>query len=71
MSELKNEDEVELNHIHDPQIKTKLKKVIKAYKPVKTESVDDASMKIALTDNVEFCQRARRLSLTEKQEVFR
>lgn len=46
-------------------------KVIYAYKPLKTESVDDASMKIALTDNVGLCQRARRWSFTEKQDVFR
>lgn len=39
-SELIKEDEVELNHIHDPQVRTELKKVVSAKKPEKTEAVD-------------------------------
>lgn len=39
-SELSKGNEVELNHIHDPKIKTELKEIISAYKPKKTKTVD-------------------------------
>ncbi|GFT94435.1 transposon Tf2-9 polyprotein [Nephila pilipes] len=66
--ELHLEDELDLSHILDTQIKNDLTRIISIYKPEKTESTD-VSMRIILKDDIPVYQPARHLLFVEKQKV--
>ncbi|GFS56173.1 transposon Ty3-G Gag-Pol polyprotein, partial [Nephila pilipes] len=68
ISELHLEDELDLSHILNSQIKKDLTRIISSYKPEQTESTD-VSMKIILKDDNPVYQPARRLPFEEKQKV--
>lgn len=63
-----NQNEYDLCHITDTMLRNKLDELIKNYKPNKTETTN-LHMSIILTDDLPVCQRSRRLSFAEKQEV--
>ncbi|GFW21940.1 retrovirus-related Pol polyprotein from transposon 17.6 [Trichonephila clavipes] len=62
------QEELDLRHVENRQIKKELEKLIQDYKPEKTASTD-VTMKIILKDKEPVCQPPRRLAFTERQEV--
>ncbi|GFX44877.1 retrovirus-related Pol polyprotein from transposon 17.6 [Trichonephila clavipes] len=62
------QEELDLRHVENRQIKKKLEKLIQDYKPEKTASTD-VTMRIILKDEEPVCQPLRRLAFTERQEV--
>ncbi|GFT34247.1 RVP domain-containing protein [Trichonephila clavipes] len=64
------QEELDLRHVENRQIKKELEKLIQDYKPEKTASTD-VTMRIILKDEEPVCQHPRRLTFTERQEVNR
>ncbi|GFW19413.1 retrovirus-related Pol polyprotein from transposon 17.6 [Trichonephila clavipes] len=62
------QEELDLRHVENRQIKKELEKLIQDHKPEKTASTD-VTMRIILKDEEPVCQHPRRLAFTEKQEV--
>ncbi|GFV52868.1 retrovirus-related Pol polyprotein from transposon 17.6 [Trichonephila clavipes] len=62
------QEELDLRHVENRQIKKELEKLIQDYKPEKTASTD-VTMRIILKDEEPVCQHPRRLAFTERQEV--
>ncbi|GFY25407.1 tigger transposable element-derived protein 6 [Trichonephila clavipes] len=62
------EDELDLSHILDSQVKNDLTRINSSYKPEKTESTD-VTRRIILNDDIPVYQPARRLSYVEKKSV--
>ncbi|GFW30571.1 retrovirus-related Pol polyprotein from transposon gypsy [Trichonephila clavipes] len=62
------QEELDLRHVENRQIKKELEKLIQVYKPEKTASTD-VTMRIILKDEEPVCQPPRRLAFTERQEV--
>ncbi|GFW16401.1 retrovirus-related Pol polyprotein from transposon 17.6 [Trichonephila clavipes] len=62
------QEELDLRHVENRQIKQELEKLIQDYKPEKTASTD-VTMRIILKDEGPVCQSPRRLVFTERQEV--
>ncbi|GFU85382.1 retrovirus-related Pol polyprotein from transposon 17.6 [Trichonephila clavipes] len=62
------QEELDLCHVENRQIKKELEKLIQDYKPEKTLSTD-VTMRIILKDEEPVCQPPRRLAFTERQEV--
>ncbi|GFY06865.1 retrovirus-related Pol polyprotein from transposon 17.6 [Trichonephila clavipes] len=62
------QEELDLRHVENCQIKKELEKLIQDYKPEKTASTD-VTMRIILKDEEPVCQHPRRLAFTERQEV--
>ncbi|GFX31026.1 retrovirus-related Pol polyprotein from transposon 17.6 [Trichonephila clavipes] len=62
------QEELDLRHVENRQIKKELEKLIEDYKPEKTASTD-VTMRIILKDEKPVCQHHRRLAFTERQEV--
>ncbi|GFT27591.1 hypothetical protein TNCV_4559421 [Trichonephila clavipes] len=62
------QEELDLRHVENRQIKKELEKLIQDYKPEKT-ACTDVTMRIILKDEEPVCQPPRRLDFTEKQEV--
>ncbi|GFX36495.1 transposon Tf2-6 polyprotein [Trichonephila clavipes] len=61
------QEELDLRHVENRQIKKELEKLIQDYKPEKTASTD-VTMRIILKDEEPVCQHPRRLAFTERQE---
>ncbi|GFS49775.1 hypothetical protein TNCV_4344561 [Trichonephila clavipes] len=61
------QEELDLRHVENRQIKKELEKLIQDYKPEKTASTD-VTMRIILKDEEPVCQPPRRLAFTERQE---
>ncbi|GFU14627.1 retrovirus-related Pol polyprotein from transposon 297 [Trichonephila clavipes] len=61
------QEELDLRHVENRQIKKELEKLIQEYKPEKTASTD-VKMRIILKDEEPVCQHPRRLAFTERQE---
>ncbi|GFT78461.1 RVP domain-containing protein [Trichonephila clavipes] len=59
------QEEVDLRHGENRQIKKKLEKLIQDYKPEKTASTD-ITMRIILKDEEPVCQPPHRLAFTER-----
>ncbi|GFX49996.1 hypothetical protein TNCV_3883241 [Trichonephila clavipes] len=62
------QEELDLRHVENRQIKKELEKLIQDYKPEKTASTD-VTMRIILKDEEPVCQPPRRLAFTERKEV--
>ncbi|GFS57239.1 RVP domain-containing protein [Trichonephila clavipes] len=62
------QEELDLRHVENRQIKKELEKLIQDYKPEKTASTD-VTMRIILKDEEPVCQPPRQLAFTERQEV--
>ncbi|GFU67110.1 retrovirus-related Pol polyprotein from transposon gypsy [Trichonephila clavipes] len=62
------QEELDLRHVENRQIKKELEKLIQDYKPEKTASTN-VTMKIIIKDEEPVCQHPRRLAFTERQEV--
>ncbi|GFT98983.1 transposon Ty3-I Gag-Pol polyprotein [Trichonephila clavipes] len=62
------QEELDLRHVENRQIKKELEKLIQDYKPEKTASTD-VTMRIILKDEEPVCQHPRRPAFTERQEV--
>ncbi|GFU96316.1 RVP domain-containing protein [Trichonephila clavipes] len=62
------QEELDLRHVENRQIKKELEKLIQDYKPEKTASTD-VTMRIILKDEEPVCQHPSRLAFTERQEV--
>ncbi|GFV17934.1 retrovirus-related Pol polyprotein from transposon gypsy [Trichonephila clavipes] len=62
------QEELDLRHVENRQIKKELEKLIQDYKPEKTASTD-VTMRIILKDEEPVCQHPRRLAFTEIQVV--
>ncbi|GFX39223.1 uncharacterized protein TNCV_3859481 [Trichonephila clavipes] len=62
------QEELDLRHVENRQIKKELEKLIQDYKPEKTASTD-ITMRIILKDEELVCQPPRRLTFTERREV--
>ncbi|GFT43300.1 retrovirus-related Pol polyprotein from transposon 17.6 [Trichonephila clavipes] len=62
------QEELDLRHAENRQIKKELEKLIQDYKPEKAASTD-VTMRIILKDEEPVCQPPRRLAFTERQEV--
>ncbi|GFX01598.1 retrovirus-related Pol polyprotein from transposon 17.6 [Trichonephila clavipes] len=62
------QEELDLRHVENRQIKKELEKLIQDFKPEKTASTD-VTMRIILKDEDPVCQPPRRLAFTERQEV--
>ncbi|GFX05767.1 retrovirus-related Pol polyprotein from transposon 17.6 [Trichonephila clavipes] len=62
------QEELDLRHVENRQIKKELEKLIEDYKPEKTASTD-VTMRIILKDEEPVRQHPRRLAFTERQEV--
>ncbi|GFS60137.1 retrovirus-related Pol polyprotein from transposon 17.6 [Trichonephila clavipes] len=62
------QEELDLSHVENRQIKKELQKLIQDYNPEKTASTD-VTMRIILKDEEPVCQPPRRLAFTERQEV--
>ncbi|GFY15588.1 hypothetical protein TNCV_1282361 [Trichonephila clavipes] len=62
------QEELDLRHVENRQIKKELEKLIRDYKPEKTASTD-VTMRIILKDEEPVCQPPRRLAFTERQEI--
>ncbi|GFV75058.1 retrovirus-related Pol polyprotein from transposon 17.6 [Trichonephila clavipes] len=62
------QEELDLRHVENRQIKKELEKLIQDCKPEKTASTD-VTMRIILKDEEPVCQPPRRLAFTERQEV--
>ncbi|GFV08043.1 retrovirus-related Pol polyprotein from transposon 17.6 [Trichonephila clavipes] len=61
------QEELDLRHVENRQIKKELEKLIQDYKPEKTASTD-VTMRIILKDEEPVCQPPRRLAFTEREE---
>ncbi|GFX83592.1 hypothetical protein TNCV_325411 [Trichonephila clavipes] len=61
------QEELDLRHVENRQIKKELEKLIQDYKPEKTASTD-VTMRIILKDEEPVCQHPRGLAFTERQE---
>ncbi|GFX54655.1 retrovirus-related Pol polyprotein from transposon 17.6 [Trichonephila clavipes] len=61
------QEELDLRHVENRQIKKELEKLIQDYKPEKTASTD-VTIRIILKDEEPVCQHPRRLAFTERQE---
>ncbi|GFV63807.1 hypothetical protein TNCV_1684461 [Trichonephila clavipes] len=61
------QEELDLRHVENRQIKKELEKLIQNYKPEKT-SYTEVTMKIILKDEEPVCQPTRRLAFTERQK---
>ncbi|GFY35083.1 retrovirus-related Pol polyprotein from transposon 412 [Trichonephila clavipes] len=61
------QEELDLRHVENRQIKKELEKLIQDYKPEKTASTD-VTMRIILKDEEPVYQPPRRLAFTERQE---
>ncbi|GFU31777.1 hypothetical protein TNCV_1176441 [Trichonephila clavipes] len=61
------QEELDLRHVENRQIKKELEKLIQDYKSEKTASTD-VTMRIILKDEEPVCQHPRRLAFTERQE---
>ncbi|GFX16284.1 retrovirus-related Pol polyprotein from transposon 412 [Trichonephila clavipes] len=59
------QEELDLRHVENRQIKKELEKLIQDYKPAST----DVTMRIILKDEEPVFQHPRRLAFTERQEV--
>ncbi|GFY06601.1 tigger transposable element-derived protein 6 [Trichonephila clavipes] len=68
ISGVHHEDEIDLSHILDSQVKNDLTRINSSYKPEKTESTD-VTRRIILNDDTPVYQPARRLSYAEKKSV--
>ncbi|GFW78635.1 retrovirus-related Pol polyprotein from transposon 17.6 [Trichonephila clavipes] len=62
----KLQEELDLRHVENRQIKKELEKLIQDYKPEKTASTD-VTMRIILKDEEPVCQPPHRLAFTERQ----
>ncbi|GFW78426.1 retrovirus-related Pol polyprotein from transposon 412 [Trichonephila clavipes] len=62
------QEELDLRHVENRQIKKELEKLIQDNKPEKTASTN-VTMRIILKDEEPVCQHPRRLAFTERQEV--
>ncbi|GFS59564.1 transposon Tf2-6 polyprotein [Trichonephila clavipes] len=62
------QEELDLRHVENRQIKKELEKLSQDYKPEKTASTD-VTMRIIFKDEEPVCQPLRRLAFTERQEV--
>ncbi|GFU73476.1 retrovirus-related Pol polyprotein from transposon 412 [Trichonephila clavipes] len=62
------QEELDLRHVENRQIKKELEKLIQDYKSEKTATTD-VTMRIILKDEEPVCQHPRRLAFTERQEV--
>ncbi|GFT29073.1 retrovirus-related Pol polyprotein from transposon 297 [Trichonephila clavipes] len=62
------QEELDLRHVQNRQIKKELEKLIQDCKPEKTASTD-VTMRIILKDEEPVCQPPRRLAFTERHEV--
>ncbi|GFX07809.1 retrovirus-related Pol polyprotein from transposon gypsy [Trichonephila clavipes] len=62
------QEELDLRHVENRQIKKELEKLIQDYKPEKTASTD-VTMRFILKDEEPVCQAPRRLAFTERQEL--
>ncbi|GFT12001.1 retrovirus-related Pol polyprotein from transposon 17.6 [Trichonephila clavipes] len=62
------QEELDLRHVENRQIKKELEKLIQDYKPEKTASTD-VTMRTILKDEEPVCEPPRRLAFTERQEV--
>ncbi|GFY20399.1 tigger transposable element-derived protein 6 [Trichonephila clavipes] len=62
------EDELDLSHIFDSQVKNDLTRINSSYKPEKTESTD-VTRRIILNYDIPFYQPARRLSYAKKKSM--
>ncbi|GFX45647.1 retrovirus-related Pol polyprotein from transposon 17.6 [Trichonephila clavipes] len=62
------QEELDLRHVENRQIKKELEKLIQDYKPEKTASTE-VTMRIIPEDEEPVCQPPRRLAFTERQEV--
>ncbi|GFV58707.1 retrovirus-related Pol polyprotein from transposon 412 [Trichonephila clavipes] len=62
------QEELDLRHVENRQIKKKLEKLIQDYKSEKTASTDFPK-RIILNNEEPVCQHPRRLAFTERQEV--
>ncbi|GFV12813.1 transposon Tf2-6 polyprotein [Trichonephila clavipes] len=62
------QEELDLRHVENRQIKKELERLIQDYKPEKTASTD-VTMRIILKDEEPVCQPPRRLAFTERQEI--
>ncbi|GFW87180.1 RVP domain-containing protein [Trichonephila clavipes] len=63
------QEELDLRHVENRQIKKELEKLIQDYKPEKKTASTDVTMRIILKDEEPVCQPPRRLAFTERQEV--
>ncbi|GFU50978.1 retrovirus-related Pol polyprotein from transposon 297 [Trichonephila clavipes] len=61
------QEELDLRHVENRQIKKELEKLIQDYKSEKTASTD-VTMRIILKDEEPVCQHPRRLAFTERHE---
>ncbi|GFV10330.1 RVP domain-containing protein [Trichonephila clavipes] len=64
------QEELDLRHVENRQIKKELEKLIQDYKPEKTASTD-VTMRIILKDEEPVCQHPCRLAFTERQQVIK
>ncbi|GFW91363.1 retrovirus-related Pol polyprotein from transposon 412 [Trichonephila clavipes] len=62
------QEQLDLRHVENRQIKKELEKLIQDYKPEKTAATD-VTMRTILKDEEPVCQPPRRLAFTERQEV--
>ncbi|GFV66216.1 retrovirus-related Pol polyprotein from transposon 412, partial [Trichonephila clavipes] len=62
------QEELDLPHVENRQIKKELENLIQDYNPEKTASTD-VTMRIILKNKEQVCQLPRRLVFTERQEV--
>ncbi|GFU99308.1 uncharacterized protein TNCV_356291 [Trichonephila clavipes] len=62
------QEELDLRHVENHQMKKELEKLIQDYKPEKTASTD-VTMRIILKDEEPVCQHPRRLAFTERQNI--
>ncbi|GFX68715.1 retrovirus-related Pol polyprotein from transposon 412 [Trichonephila clavipes] len=62
------QEELDLRHVENREIKKELEKLIQDYKPEKTASTD-VTMRIILKDEEPVCQHPCQLAFTERQEV--
>ncbi|GFT80449.1 RVP domain-containing protein [Trichonephila clavipes] len=62
------QEELDLRHVENRQIKKELEKLIQDYKPEKTASTD-VPMRIILKDEEPVCQPPRQLAFTERKDV--
>ncbi|GFX50346.1 transposon Tf2-6 polyprotein [Trichonephila clavipes] len=63
------QEELDLRHVENCQIKKELEKLIQDYKPKKKTASTDVTMRIILKDEEPVCQHPRQLAFTERQEV--
>lgn len=68
MDVISDDNEVDLSHIKDAKQKAETEEIIEKYQQNKGRDLD-IKMRIILNDEAPVCQRPRRLSPSEKQEV--